>query len=133
MAITSNLKPPPVHRIIVVQLVVAALSAALFLVFSNVTAAYSSLIGGLVSAIPNGFFMVQAFRFRGARNAEKVVKSFLKGEIGKITITVLLFVLAFTLIRTLDVVALIGGFVVTMLAGIVMSGTINYNPGAQNG
>jgi len=117
----------------VAQLAATALLAVLFLVFSNVTATYSIFIGGLVSAVPNGFFTVQAFRFRGARNAEKVVKSFMKGEMGKIAITLLLFALVFTLLGTIDVVALMAGFVVTMLVGIVAAVTIDYSPRANNG
>ena len=128
----SNLKPPPFHRVIVVQLVATVLLAAIFLIFSNVVAAYSILIGGLISAIPNYFFAVQAFRYRGARNADKVVKSFMKGEMGKIAITLLLFALTFTLLTAINEAALIGGFFVAQFVGIMMSGMINYSPAGNN-
>jgi len=124
----SNLKPPPVHRIIVAQLVASALIAVIFLVFSNVVAAYSILIGGLVSVVANGYFAVQAFRFRGARNADKVVKSFMKGEMGKIAITLAMFALIFTLISAINEAALIAGFFAAQFVGILMSGMINYSP-----
>jgi ATP synthase protein I len=129
----SNLKPPPVHRIIVAQLVVTALMALTFLVFSNVVAAYSILIGGLVSALPNAYFAVQAFRYRGARNADKVVKSFRKGYFGKLGITIILFALTFTLVTTINEIALISGFVVVQFCGTMMSGLINYSPNSNNG
>ncbi|MBT8146396.1 MAG: ATP synthase subunit I [Gammaproteobacteria bacterium] len=128
----SNLKPPPVHRVTVVQLVATVLIAAIFLIFSNVVAAYSILIGGLISAIPNYFFAVQAFRYRGARNAEKVVKSFMKGEVGKIAITLLLFALTFALVTVISEAALIGGFFAVQFVGIMVSGTINYSPAGNN-
>jgi ATP synthase protein I len=128
----SNLKPPPVHRVIVVQLVATVLIAAIFLFFSNEVAAYSILIGGLISAISNYFFAVQAFRYRGARNAEKVVKSFMRGEAGKIVITLLLFALTFTLISAISEAAVIGGFFVAQFVGIMTSGMINYSPAGNN-
>lgn len=128
----SNLKPPPVHRVIVVQLVATVLIAAIFLTFSSVVAAYSIFIGGLISAIPNYFFAIQAFRYRGARNADKVVKSFMKGEMGKLAITLLLFALTFTLITAISEAALIGGFFAAQFVGIMMSGMIDYSPAGNN-
>ena len=128
----SNLKPPPVHRVIVVQLVATVLIAVIFLIFSSDVTAYSILIGGLISAIPNYFFAVQAFRYRGARNADKVVKSFMKGEMGKLVITLLLFALTFTLITRINEAALIGGFFAAQFVGIMKSGMIDYNPAGNN-
>lgn len=127
------MKPPPVHRIIVAQLVATALMALAFLIFSNVVAAYSILIGGLISALPNAYFAVQAFRYRGARNADKVVKSFRKGYFGKLGITMILFALTFTLVTTINAIALIGGFVAVQFCGTMMSGLINYSPSSNNG
>ena len=129
----SNMKPPPVHKVIVAQLVATALMALVFLVFSNVIAAYSILIGGLVSAIPNAYFAMQAFRYRGARNAEKVVKSFRKGYFGKLGITLVLFALTFTLVTTINEIALILGFVVVQFCGTMMSGLIDYSPSGSKG
>lgn len=128
----SNLKPPPVHRIIVAQLLASALLAAVFLVFSNAIAAYSALLGGLVSAVPNGYFAVQAFRFRGAQNAEKVVKSFRKGEVVKIMMTILMFAMIFTVVPNVEALALIVGFVAVLFTGIMMSGLIRYSPSGNS-
>lgn len=131
-ATMSNLKPPPVHKIIITQVVATIAIAAIFLVFSNTIAAYSVLVGGLVSVIPNCYFAIQAFRYNGARNAEKIVKSFMKGEIGKIVITIVLFALTFTLITNLNEVALIAGFIAIQFIGIMMSGLINQSPTGTN-
>ena len=59
---------------------------------------YSALLGGLISAVPNSYFALQAFKFQGAQNADKVVKSFIRGELGKIVFTGVLFALSFTLV-----------------------------------
>ena len=128
----SNLKPPPVHRILVAQLVTTVLIAAIFLFVLNLTAAYSIALGGLISVAANSYFTLLAFRYRGARNADKVIKSFRKGEMGKIAITLLLFALTFTLITSLNEAALIAGFLVAQVVGIVMSGMINYSPAVNN-
>lgn len=102
--------------------------AAISLLFSGSIIAYSVLLGGLISALPNSYFALHAFKFRGARNADKIVKGFIRGELGKIVITVVLFAFAFALITSLNEGALIIGFVITHFVGVVMSGLINYSP-----
>jgi len=128
----SNLKPPPVYKIIMTQFVATVVIAAILLFFTNSIVAYSVLVGGLVSAISNCYFAVQAFRYNGARNADKVVKSFMKGEIGKIVITIVLFALTFTLITNINEIALIMGFIAIHFIGIMMSGLINQGPVRTN-
>ena len=90
--------------------------------------AYSVLMGGLISALSNSYFALHAFKYGGARNAERVVKSFIKGELGKIVITIVLFALSFTLITNLNELALILGFIATHFVGVMMSGLISYSP-----
>lgn len=124
----TNLKPPPVHKVIVAQLAAITLVAIVSLLFSGSIVAYSLLLGGLISALPNAFFAAQAFKYRGARNAKKVVKSFMRGEIGKIAMTIGLFALCFGLITTLNELALILGFMATHFIGIVASMRIDYTP-----
>lgn len=110
------------------QFATAALIAAISLLFSGTVTAYSALVGGLISALPNSYFALHAFRYRGARNADKVVKSFMKGEVGKIAMTGVLFALSFTLITSLSELALILGFILTHFVGVMMSGLISYSP-----
>lgn len=127
----SNLKAPPVYKVIVAQLAATTLIATISLLFIGVTTAYSVLLGGLISALPNSYFALHAFKFQGARNAEKVVKSFIKGELGKIIFTVVLFALSFTLITSLNELALIIGFILTHFIGVMMSGMISYRPSSK--
>ncbi|PCJ24280.1 MAG: F0F1 ATP synthase subunit I [SAR86 cluster bacterium] len=124
----SNLKAPPVYKVIVAQLAMAAFIAIISLLFFGVIVAYSVLLGGLISALPNSYFALHAFRYQGARNAEKVVQSFIRGEIGKIVFTVVLFALSFTLITRLNELALILGFIFTHFVGVMMSGMISHLP-----
>ena len=74
----TNLRPPPVYKVIVAQLAATIFIAAVSLLFSGSVIAYSVLLGGLISALPNSYFAFQAFKYQGARNADKVVKSFIK-------------------------------------------------------
>lgn len=127
----SNLKTPPVYKVIVAQLAVTVLMAVISLLISGTVLAYSALLGGLISALPNGYFALHAFRFQGARNAQRVVKGFIRGELGKIIITVVLFALSFTLITSLNELALILGFTLTHFTGVVMSGFISYSPSSN--
>jgi len=124
----SRLKAPPVHKVIVAQLVATIVMAAISLLLSGTITAYSALLGGLISAVPNSYFALQAFKYQGARNADRVVKSFIRGEMGKILITLVLFALSFTLITSLNELALILGFIVTHFVGVMMSGLISYSP-----
>ncbi|MEQ8953427.1 MAG: ATP synthase subunit I [Gammaproteobacteria bacterium] len=114
------------------QLATATLIAAISLLFSGSTIAYSTLLGGMISALPNSYFAMKAFRYQGARQADLVVKSFMRGEAGKIAITLVLFALSFTLITSISELALILGFIVTHFAGVMASGFISYIPTRHN-
>ncbi len=124
----SNIKTPPVYKVIVAQLAASSFMAAISLLFLGSIVAYSVLLGGLISAVPNSYFALHAFRFRGARNAEKVVKSFLRGELGKIVFTIVLFALSFTLITNLNELALILGFILVQFIGVIATGLMSYKP-----
>ena len=124
----TNLRPPPVYKVIVAQLAATVFIAAVSLLFLGKVIAYSVLLGGLISALPNSYFALQAFKYQGARNADKVVKSFIRGQLGKIGITIVLFALSFTLITNLSELALILGFITAHFVGVMISGLISYSP-----
>ena len=124
----SNLKTPPVYKVIIAQLAVTIFMAVISLLLSGIVLAYSVLAGGLISALPNSYFALHAYRYQGARNAQNVVKGFIRGELGKIIMTVILFALSFTMITSLNELALILGFTLIHFVGVVMSGLISYGP-----
>ena len=128
----TNLRPPSVYKVIVAQLVWTVSLSLVCLSIFGVVAGYSALLGGLISAVPNSYFALHAFKFQGARNADKVVKSFIRGELGKIVFTGVLFALSFTLVTSLNELALIAGFVAAHFVGVVMSGIIDYSPTRKN-
>lgn len=118
------------YKVILAQLIGPALLAVTFLWTTDAAVARSVFAGGLISALSNGYFAVQAFRHQGAENAEKVVKSFLKGEIGKIAIAILLFALSFSFLEDLNVVALFAGFLFAHFIGIWVVGRMLGSPAA---
>ena len=109
----TNLKPPSIYRVIVAQLAWTFLLSIAGLMAFEVVFGYSALLGGLISALPNSYFALHAFKYQGARNADKVVKGFIRGELGKIVFTGMLFALSFTLVTSLNEFALIIGFITT--------------------
>ncbi len=120
------------YKVILAQLIAPALLAATFLWTTTPAIARSVLVGGLISALSNSYFAVQAFRYQGADNADKVVRSFLKGEIGKIVIAVLLFALSFNFLEGLNVVALFSGFLFAHLIGISAVGWMTRDPARES-
>ena len=116
------------YKVILAQLIGPAQLAVTFLWTTDAAVARSVLAGGLISALSNGYFAVQAFRYQGAENADKVVRSFLKGEIGKIVIAILLFALSFNFLEDLNVVALFSGFLFAHLIGIWVTGWMTRGP-----
>jgi len=126
--LVTNLKSPPVYKVIVAQLAASVIIATVFLIFSGVVSFYSSLLGGLISTAANAFFAAQAFRFGGARNAKKIVQSFMTGEIGKFIIVVGLFALSFAFIESLNGAAMMLTFVAVQVVGVTASARMNYTP-----
>ena len=124
----SNLKTPPVYKVTIAQLAATVFIAVISLLISGIILAYSLLLGGLISAVPNSYFAFHAYRYQGAINAQKVVKGFIRGELGKIIMTVVLFALSFTLITSLNELVLILGFTLIHFVGVIMSGFISYSP-----
>jgi ATP synthase protein I len=108
----AQISRPPIMQIYIAQLV-ALITASSMLLLQSKVAAYSALIGGLVSVIPNAYFSRWAFRYSGARSAAYVTRSFYRGEAGKFVLTASLFAAIFVLLKPLN-------FVVFFLAYIFM-------------
>lgn len=77
----------------------------------NYIIAYSIFIGGLIYIIPNMYFAVYAFRFRGAQAAHMVLASFYRGEIGKFLLSSVGFAMVFTFVDPLNVLWLFSAYI----------------------
>jgi len=113
-----TIKAPPIRKIIASQFVTAVLIAVGGYAVQGWVVAYSLLAGGLICAIPNAYFSVKAFRYRGARAAKKIVKAFYVGEGIKILLTCAGFALTFVFVNPLSTPALFSGFIIVYLTGL---------------
>lgn len=73
-------------------------------------AALAAGTGGLIAWLPNCYFALRAFRYRGARAAKQIVRSFYAGAAGKMLLTAGLFTVVFINLRPLNAPALFIGF-----------------------
>lgn len=101
--------------------------AAGFAAYDKVVA-YSVLLGGLISILPNAYFARLAFRRTGARLASEVVRLFYRGEAGKFLLTTALFAATFVSVKPINVVALFVTFgLVTLMNWIVAVSLSGYS------
>ena len=105
-------------RVLMWQFVIGAVLAAILWIALGSVAGYSALLGSLTCAIPNAFLGLRIMAPR--RDPGALKQAAWIGEIGKLALTVLLFVLVFTQVKPLNAAALFAGFIVTQL--VVFSG-----------
>ncbi len=125
----DNLKAPPIYKIIVTQSIATLLAAlSAFMLLDGVTG-YSVFLGGMVSALPNAYFAIKAFRYSGARQMPLVIKSFYAGESGKMIITAVLFALIFAGVKPLNELAVIISYILILITGLIATATLGLKKG----
>lgn len=108
-----------VIRVLLIAQFITCLVMTVLAMASGIVQAYSAGLGGLVCLIPNAYFAVRVFQHRGARAAQKIVRSFYAGEAGKLALTALLFAGIFVLVKPLSPGWLFAAFVVVQAIGWV--------------
>ena len=112
----------PLFRVIIVQLA-ATITLAMLLLLRDQVSAYSALLGGLVIVIPSG---LAAQRFQAALREppQRVFKRVLAGELSKLGLTGILFILVFLFVEPLEVIVFFGSscgvLALNMLAPVLM-------------
>ena len=102
----------PLLRVVAVQtLLTAFLSVTLW--FFDWVAAYSALLGGLACVLPGLYLFATSLQPPSAGSG---LGKALKGEAGRLAITIAIFLGVFALVRPLDVLAFFGAFAVLQLA-----------------
>lgn len=109
----AEITRPPVHRITLAQLVTLGLLCVVLLAIDQVWA-LSVLSGGMIAILPQAYFAVLAFRWRGARSARAIARSSYAGEVGKFLLSVAGFAAVFVLLRPINGLAVFVGYL-TML------------------
>lgn len=114
-----------VYKVMFVQFGLTLISALVAWLYSDV-AAKSALLGGLTCAIPSAYFIWRAFRYTGARSADKVVQSLYQGEAWKFMLTALSFAVIFVRVEPLNVPALFIAFMTVQLGHLASARITNY-------
>ena len=78
----ASISRPPAHRITIAQTAILLASWAA-LSFWDALAGNSFVLGGLVVIVPNAWFALGVFRWRGANVARQAVKAGYAAETGK--------------------------------------------------
>jgi ATP synthase protein I len=105
-----------IARILLAQLGLSAVLAAFFWNIDGSTSAFSALLGGLISVIPNAFLALRLTVPRRDPGAAALLRAAYVGELGKLALTVLLFGAVFAAVRPLSAGALFAGFIAAQLA-----------------
>ena len=114
----GNIPRPPIYRIPLAQLaVLLPLGGAAW--FYNPTISYSLILGGLIHLLPNTYFAMQAFRYRGAKTMRQNLGALAKGEVLKFLLNVMGIALAVIYIKPINIIALICAFVLMTVVNIV--------------
>lgn len=111
---------PPVHRITLAQLAILVL-LCLILLASDKVRAYSVFSGGLIAILPQAYFAVLAFRWRGARSARAIARSSYVGQVGKFFLSVAGFAAVFVALRPIDAPAVFAGYLLMLVIQITGS------------
>ncbi|MGB2002979.1 MAG: ATP synthase subunit I, partial [Porticoccaceae bacterium] len=82
----TTISTPPIQRVALYQLLILLPVCGIVSGF-DVTLAGSMLVGGLIQIIPQAWYARQAFRYRGARQVNKIVRAMYWGESGKVILT----------------------------------------------
>jgi len=116
----AEIARPPVHRITLVQLALLGLLCLCLLAFDKVYA-YSAFSGGLIAVVPQAYFAVLAFRWRGARSAKAIARSSYAGTMGKFLLSVAGFAAVFSVMRPINSPAVFVGYLAMLITQIIGS------------
>ena len=101
----------PMAKVLWAQLGLSVVLAMLFWGFKGHVSGYSALLGGLTCVIPNAFLALRLAVPRRDPGAGALVHAAYIGELGKLALTVLMFVMVFTLVKPLAAMPLFVGFI----------------------
>ena len=108
----------PVKRVLLVQLGFSTLAAGGAL-WIDMVAAYSALLGGLVSAAANAYAGWRVFSAGAGASEHAELANMYRAEFGKLLMFAALSAAVFAGLREVNIVAFIGGCAASMIAGAV--------------
>ena len=109
-------------RVLIGQLGVGVVLAAVFWGLNGHIAGYSALLGSLACVIPNAFLALRLVVPRRDPGARALIRAAYIGELGKLALTVLIFSIVFVLVRPLAAGPFFTGFIAAQL--VTLSGLL---------
>ena len=122
-AVSRGSSTSVVLRVLMAQIGVGVVLAAVLWGFYGHVAGYSALLGALTCVLPNGFLALRLAVPRRDPGARALIQAAYIGELGKLGLTVLMFISVFLRLRPLVVAPLFAGFIAAQLmtfAGLLM-------------
>ena len=113
----ASISRPPAYRITLAQLVLLLLSWASLQFWDDQTAT-SIVLGGLIAIVPNAWFALGMFRWRGASVARQAVSAGYAAETGKFLLTAAGFALVFATVRPLVAWAVFAGYIAMLVVQV---------------
>ena len=107
-------------RLVSFQLVIS-LVASLVLIVPGWVHAWSGLIGGLIAAAANAFFVLRVFAHYRAQDPGKLLGRFYGAEFQKLLLTGVLFAAAILWVKPLSAGALFGVFLLVQLSPVLIA------------
>ncbi|WCN11306.1 ATP synthase subunit I [Marinomonas mediterranea] len=109
-------KKRAVFRFIGIQIAISVAVSLVFLLWSGAIESYSFVLGATACILPNIYMAWRVFGHAGTRPAKEVVRSFYRGEAGKLIMTAVILSLVFLLAKPLAHGALFAGFGLAILS-----------------
>ncbi len=100
-----------VRRIILIQLLVTLGMSAVLLLLGKVHA-WSALTGGLIATLAHAYFAWKVFGKQRETEPGQILATYYRAEVGKIVLTVMLFTGAIVAIKPLNIIALLGVYLI---------------------
>ena len=115
--VSKRLRQSPLYGILAAQFTVTGFVSVACLMFDPL-AAMSAILAGLVCLIPGGFVLAMSHRevVSGSSGLANVVR----GEVGRFTLSVLMFALVFAFVEQLEAVAFFATFILLQLCTVMV-------------
>lgn len=120
-----------IKKIVLIQFVTSFIAGAAGWLLSQ-PIAISILAGGLIASLANGYFAWKVFAKQQETENEKILTTFYGAEVGKIILTVMLFIFVIKAIEQLNVIALMSAYLLITLIPMLASFFINKDDENKN-
>ena len=113
---TASSTSPTMVRLLLLQFGLGMAVAVVFVMTSGYIPGYSAALGGLASVVPNAFLALRLALPRDDAQSRPLMRAAFTGELGKIALMIIIFVVILTQVRPLAYGALFTGFVAAQIA-----------------